>query len=108
MSTPRSTRRPDPAPCRLANRAAVVLLVSAALFAAGCTSFTRTSYETLYEGQPADAVRRRLGAPDEVRGDTWRYVHARPPYYAADLRFENGRLAEKTWYVEPPAETPGK
>ena len=72
--------------------------IAVAAMVGGCASgFTRAYYDTIYEGQPADAVRRTLGRPDEQAGDVWIYVNERPHYYRAEIRFLNGKVAEKKW-----------
>lgn len=83
----------------LTKRACVLCAaIAIAVMAGGCASgFTREYYDTIYEGQPADAVRRTLGEPDEQAGDVWIYVNERPHYYRAEIRFENGKVAEKRW-----------
>jgi len=83
-------------------RRIIAMLTAAALLAgisAGCGSkgFTRVNYDTLYVGQPADAVEDMLGEPDTREADTWTYVQ-QTPYCKAVIRFKDGRLADKQWH----------
>lgn len=80
----------------------VLLVLAAALTATlltGCGrwKFTRQNYSTIYEGQPADAVRRKLGPPQTEEGDIWTYIRETPDYYSARIRFQDGLVVDKSW-----------
>jgi len=74
---------------------------------AGCggTKFTPQRYDTVYIGQPAWAVERALGKPQEKTPGRWVYLHAKP-YYRADILFENVRVVDKRWTYLRPGDEP--
>ncbi len=79
---------------------AIIALLLVSACCVGCQdSFTRQRYETIYHGMPDWQVRNILGEPTISNHQTWQYVNDHP-YYKAILRFEEGKVAEKTWSYE--------
>ncbi len=79
--------------------AAAVCLACLLAVATGCGGsgeFDRVNYDTIYLGQPADAVRDRLGEPTHESQSEWIYIHEMP-FYKALIRFEDGVVADKQW-----------
>lgn len=93
-------------PLRVQRWATCLAVLALAATLAGCSKFSRERYETIYLGQPADSVRRKLGRPDEQDPGRWFYEHARAPYHAAEITFVNGQVSGKRWFVDPPDESP--
>ena len=91
-------------------RTACVLCAAAVVagLSGGCRKlFIRENFETVYEGQPADAVARTLGKPDLKAADVWIYVNERPDYYRAEIHFRDGLVTKKKWSdTREPAERP--
>ncbi|MBS3735302.1 MAG: hypothetical protein KGY99_10335 [Phycisphaerae bacterium] len=86
----------------------------AALFAVACVvcgcdgpTLTRETFETLYVGQPADAVRRKLGEPTRRAEGVWVYVSEEPYYRRAEIHFDNGRVRKLEWSYDRPETPPG-
>lgn len=76
---------------------AVLALLTVVLPACtGGERFTRERYETVYRGQPAEAVEQALGEPTVRYPDRWQYIHT-APYYRAVIRFEDGKVVDKEW-----------
>ena len=75
----------------------------------GCAkTFTRQQYETIYKGQPAWAVEKKLGRPHGRTDGQWTYVH-RHPYYKAVIEFRDGHVSRKVWHDwEQPATAPAR
>ena len=86
-------------------RALVAALLAGLVGLAGCTSFSRANYETIYEGLPAEGVVRRIGEPDATADGTWVY-EARRPYRRAVIHFRNGKVVSKEWFIRPPEQEP--
>ncbi len=79
----------------------MALLVVGVLTAApGCVGpeFSRARYDTVYEYQPAESVRRALGVPTTQNGENhWIYVSEVEEHYRADIWFDRGRVVRKSW-----------
>ncbi len=88
---------------------AICILLITLLAPAGLTgcrqqgTFDRVHFETLYYGQPDYAVEETLGPPTRREPARWIYISPRP-YYWAEILFEAGRVSEKTWLWQRPAE----
>lgn len=68
----------------------------------GCgKDLRRQNYETVYVGQPAWAVERAMGEPDDVRDGVWVYERE-SPYAKAVIEFDaNDTVIRKDWSVSP-------
>jgi hypothetical protein len=87
----------------LTKLAVLIVLGATALIAGGCggQKFTRVNYETIYLGQPADAVEEKLGEPTERSRARWLYVNDQP-WYQAVIEFDNGKVIDKRWWWTRP------
>ena len=85
-----------------------VLLLAGAGAAPGCHGrrFTRENYETLYVGQPAWAIERKLGEPDRRGEGVWYYEREKPYYQRAEVHFDNGKATRFEWSYDRPEEAP--
>ena len=74
--------------------------VLAMLLCAGCNApeFNRQNYETVYAGQPAQEVQRKLGQPERAAPDHWDYVNRRPTHYEARIWLRDGLVVKKEWF----------
>jgi hypothetical protein len=89
-------------PMRNIALALIFAMIAAAMLATcpGCQQkFTRQRYETIYTSMPDWQVRNVLGEPTERSDGEWTYVN-KTPYYRAQIRFEKGQVAGKSWSVE--------
>ena len=64
----------------------------------GGPAFTRPNFDTLYRGQPQQAVLATLGEPAVKADDHWDYVNRTPYHYEARLWFQDGCVVRKQWY----------
>ena len=69
---------------------------------AGCSrELNRPDYDTIYLGQPRQAVRQRMGDPDQA--DNGRWVYERDvPYARAEIFFRDDKVAGKNWGYDRP------
>jgi len=76
----------------------VLLLGGMLAFAAtGCSdSFNRPAYETVNVGMVEAEIQDILGEPDTAKA-TWIYRRS-GPYRIVVIKFEDGKVVEKTWY----------
>lgn len=81
---------------RRAAATCLALLMAGATGCGGSGEFDRVNYDTIYLGQPADAVRQRLGEPTHESQGEWIYIHEMP-FYKALIRFDDGVVADKQW-----------
>ena len=71
----------------------------ALLLCAGCQpQFNRQSYETIYRGEPAQEVQRKLGPPERSTPECWDYVGRRPSHFEARIWFRDGQVTRKEWF----------
>ena len=69
------------------------------LLCAGCQpQFSRPNYDTIYRGEPAGEVRRKLGPPERSTPECWDYINRRPSHYEARIWFRDGLVARKEWF----------
>ena len=72
----------------------------------GCQGkFTRHRYETIYLSMPNWKVREVMGRPAHESLDVWSYVH-HEPYYRATIRFDDGKVIDKSWSLDRSADQP--
>lgn len=83
-------------------RPAMLLLIVtllAAMTVSGCgDKFTRPRYETVYIGMPRWQVLDILGRPTE-KSELMVIYQRDLPYEKAIIRFADGKVSEKFWYV---------
>ncbi len=85
-------------------RCALLIMTIAAMLLSGSpgcirAEFTRQTYETIPLGGTASQVQTKLGKPTEQSGETWTYENE-VPYYRAQIKFKEGNVVEKAWFVE--------
>lgn len=82
--------------------AAAMLVLATVLSGCPGPDLTRERFETLYIGQPASSVERKLGEPTRRGVGVWVYVSEDPYYRRAEVYFDNGRVRELKWSYERP------
>lgn len=67
----------------------------------GCARLTRSRFDMIYRGQPAEEVRDILGKPKYDLDETWVY-ESDWPYRKAKITFWSNRVDSKQWLSDAP------